>query len=182
MSTETELVFHSPWKKFKVSVPANCTGTDVYKAIASAAGFDYIHQLYVLRTTRSGVERDSIFPIDEPVEPPLDDRVVIVAQEKLIVRLMTRPGQKFEVLHLWPGDMPDFLSDKTIFPLGAFNRIGERIDPEQEWTDGIVQVYVLPLDKRCAEGEWKGPGVCGCNRLDAMDKETVLSECSSAWR
>ncbi|MBB18357.1 MAG: hypothetical protein CMP20_02655 [Rickettsiales bacterium] len=182
MPTETELVFHSLLKRVKTRVPANCTGREVYEAIAAATELDYIHQLYVLRESLSGVERDAIFAIDEPVEPPLDERAVIVAQEKLIVWMMICPEEKFEVLHLWPGDMPDFLSDKTIFPFGAFNRTGELIDPEQEWTDGIVQVYSLPLDKRPAEGEWRGPGVCGCDRLDATDKDTVLSECSFAWR
>jgi len=172
MDGQTELVFESRWKSAEIRVPLGCTGKHVYEAIAAATGIDYIHQLYALDDKRQLVP---IVPVDQAVEPPLANRQVIVAQENLIVWLMHKPEEEFDVLHLWPGDMPSFLSNKEIFPQGAFTRNGARIDPEQQWFDGIVQVYSLPLHKRPSDGEWKGPRVCACNRLNAPPK------CPYAW-
>lgn len=165
------LVVHCRAVHAEVEVACPCTGHEIHAAIKAATGVDQFHTLTLVETG-DVIHRDSTVYT-------LEDTCVVVPLEKLILWVFSLPHVRCRVLHVWPGDMPDLLTDPDIFPQGAFDGRGNPVE-RHEWTPGITQLHTLPPDQRVVpedyEGEWwRGPHVCSCNLLE------VGVECPSAW-
>ena len=153
----------------ETEVPNRCSGADLYRAVEAVTGTGRLHAL-------GFVSGEEIYDTQDEYELP--DACVLVPLEKLILWVFAGPQDQCQVLHVWPGDMPDLLAEPSLFPNGAFWDNGERVDPNREWSKGISRLHTLPLQNRnesATEENWRGPRVCACNLL------TAPVECPFAW-